>query len=107
MKCSCTFSSTSKYIGKQYEIITLIVIRRLFKDIGHIELSSGWFKLENDLQFIYDVITTDFFVFSELFYKKIKKQDNAEISRTPKEEIKIGKFIKLKKKIIATTLILF
>jgi hypothetical protein len=51
-------SSTSKYIGKQYEIITLIVIRRLFKDIGHIELSSGWFKLENDLQFIYDVITT-------------------------------------------------
>jgi hypothetical protein len=98
-------SSTSKYIGKQYEIITLIVIRRLFKDIGHIELSSGWFKLENDLQFIYDVITTlILFFLIQLFYKKIKKQDNAEISRTPKEEIKIGKFIKLKK-IIATTLI--
>jgi hypothetical protein len=97
-------SSTSKYIGKQYEIITLIVIRRLFKDIGHIELSSGWFKLENDLQFIYDVITTlILFFLIQLFYKKIKKQDNAEISRTPKEEIKIGKFIKLKK--IITTLI--
>jgi hypothetical protein len=98
-------SSTSKYIGKQYEIITLIVIRRLFKDIGHIELSSGWFKLENDLQFIYDVITTlILFFLIQLFYKKIKKQDNAEISRTPKEKIKIEKFIKLKK-IIATTLI--
>jgi hypothetical protein len=98
-------SSTSKYIGKQYEIITLIVIRRLFKDIGHIELSSGWFMLENDLQFIYDVITTlILFFLIQLFYKKIKKQDNAEISRTPKEKIKIEKFIKLKK-IIATTLI--
>jgi uncharacterized protein YqhQ len=43
------------------------------------------------------------FFLIQLFYKKIKKQDN-EISRTPKEEIKIGKFIKLKK-IIATTLI--
>ncbi|WP_016990609.1 hypothetical protein [Flavobacterium sp. ACAM 123] len=98
-------SSTSKYIGKQYEIITLIVIRRLFKDIGHIELSSGWFRLENDLQFIYDVITTlILFFLIQLFYKKIRKQDNAETSRTPKEKVKIGKFIKLKK-VIATALI--
>jgi hypothetical protein len=80
-------SSTSKYIGKQYEIITLIVIRRLFKDIGHIESISGWFKLENDLQFIY-VITTDFVFLIQLFYKKIKKQDNAEISRTLKKKLK-------------------
>jgi hypothetical protein len=55
----------------------------------------GLLKLENDLQFIYDVITNFVFLI-QLFYKKIKKQDNAEISRTPKEEIKIGKFIKLK-----------
>jgi hypothetical protein len=82
-------SSTSKYIGKQYEIITLIVIRRLFKDIGHIELSSGWFKLENDAIHLRRYNHSDFVFLIQLFYKKIKKQDNAEISRTPKEEIKI------------------
>lgn len=32
--------SISYYIGKQYEIITLIVIRRIFKDIASLELSS-------------------------------------------------------------------
>jgi hypothetical protein len=97
-------SSTSKYIGKQYEIITLIVIRRLFKDIGHIELSSGWFVLENDLQFIYDVFTTlILFFLIQLFYKKIRKQEGADSDRTPKEKIKIDKFIKLKKT-IATAL---
>jgi hypothetical protein len=95
-------SSTSKYIGKQYEIITLIVIRRLF-NIGHIELSSGWFKLENDLQFIYDVITTLILFFWFNYSIKKLKTRQCQISRTPKEEIKIGKFIKLKK--IATTLI--
>lgn len=98
-------SSTSKYIGKQYEIITLIVIRRIFKDIGHIEVSTGWFKLENDLQFLYDVITTILLFFLiQLFYKKIKKQESDDITRTAKEKIRMEKFIKLKKT-IATTLI--
>jgi hypothetical protein len=98
-------SSTSKYIAKQYEIITLIVIRRIFKDIGHIELSSGWFKLENDLQFLYDVITTlILFFLIQLFYKKIKKNEQEETIRSPKEKLRIGKFIKLKKT-IATALI--
>jgi hypothetical protein len=49
--------SISSYIGKQYEIITLIVIRRIFKDIGYMELSGNWFQSENDLQFTYDLIT--------------------------------------------------
>jgi hypothetical protein len=98
-------SSTSKYIGKQYEIITLIVIRRIFKDIGHIEVSTGWFKLANDLQFLYDVITTILLFFLiQLFYKKIRKQENESTTRTAKEKIRMEKFITLKKA-IATTLI--
>jgi hypothetical protein len=48
--------SISSYIGKQYEIITLIVIRRIFKDIGYM-VSGNWFQSENDLQFTYDLIT--------------------------------------------------
>ena len=31
--------SITVYIGKQYEIITLIVIRRIFKDIAYVELT--------------------------------------------------------------------
>jgi hypothetical protein len=98
-------SSTSKYIGKQYEIITLIVIRRIFKDIGHIEVSTGWFKLENDLQFLYDVITTILLFFLiQLFYKKIRKQETENTTRTTKEKNRLDKFITLKKT-IATSLI--
>ena len=32
--------SFTTYIGKQYEIITLIVIRRIFKDIGGLNLND-------------------------------------------------------------------
>jgi len=51
-------ASITQYIAKQYEIITLIVIRRLFKDIANIELTANWFQNQDDLQFTYDIITT-------------------------------------------------
>ena len=64
--------STSFYIGKQYEIITLIVIRRIFKDLGNLELYSNWFQNENDLQFTFDVLTSLLLFFLiYLFYHKI------------------------------------
>ncbi len=92
--------SISIYIGKQYEIITLIVIRRIFKDIGNIEMSTNWFKLENDLQFTYDVLTTlILFFLIHLFYKKIEKQGGEETSKILDGIIRINKFIKLKKSI--------
>ncbi|MEM9897025.1 MAG: hypothetical protein AAF789_11715 [Bacteroidota bacterium] len=49
--------STSNYIGKQYEIITLIVIRRNFKDLANLHLIDDWFSDKYDLQFTYDIIT--------------------------------------------------
>ena len=49
--------SITTYIGKQYEIITLIVIRRIFKDLANLELNSDWFDIKNDLNFTYDIIT--------------------------------------------------
>lgn len=92
--------SISSYIGKQYEIMTLIVIRRIFKDIGNIEMSTNWFKLENDLQFTYDVLTTlILFFLIHLFYKKIKKQAGEETIKMPEGKLRINKFIKLKKSI--------
>ena len=46
------------YITKQYEIITLIIIRKLFKDLSSIELKSNWFEIKGDLQFTYDILAS-------------------------------------------------
>jgi hypothetical protein len=92
--------SISIYIAKQYEIITLIVIRRIFKDIGSIEMSANWFRLENDLQFTYDVLTTIILFFLiHLFYKNIEKQAEDEYTNISDGKVGINKFIKLKKSI--------
>lgn len=99
--------SISSYIGKQYEIITLIVIRRIFKDIGTMELSGNWFQSENDLQFTYDLVTAIILFFLiQQFYKKLEQQATKEITNTiaNKTQLKINKFIQLKKT-IATILI--
>jgi hypothetical protein len=37
--------STSIYISKQYEIIALVIFRRLFKDLSDLSLSSDWFSI--------------------------------------------------------------
>ncbi len=92
--------SISSYIGKQYEIITLIVIRRIFKDIGNIELSSEWFKLENDLRFTYDMATAlILFLLIQQFYQKLAKQSGNVTAKTPEEQGTINKFIQFKKTI--------
>ena len=50
--------SFTTYITKQYEIITLIIIRKLFKDLSSLELTSNWFEIKGDLQFTYDLVAT-------------------------------------------------
>lgn len=50
--------SISTYIGKQYEIITLIVIRRVFKDLANLEFTPNWFQVQEDLYFTYDLLAT-------------------------------------------------
>ncbi len=97
--------SISLYIGKQYEIITLIVIRRIFKDIANLELNVEWFHNQSDLQFTYDIVTSlvlFFLIF--LFYKHITKRQKNRTDKTPTDESKIQKFIHFKK-IIATLMV--
>ncbi|MDO7609657.1 MAG: hypothetical protein MUQ68_02285, partial [Crocinitomicaceae bacterium] len=43
-------------VSKQFEIISLIVIRRIFADIPHIEITASWLNSPNNLQLIYDLI---------------------------------------------------
>ena len=95
--------STSIYIGKQYEIITLIVIRRVFKDLSKLEFTADWFKVNNDLHFTYDLIATIvlfylIFIFYRLNEQKEKQQKPEKISA------EIASFIKMKN-IIAMFLI--
>ncbi|MBC7920913.1 MAG: hypothetical protein H7Z75_07445 [Ferruginibacter sp.] len=69
--------SITTYIRKQYEIITLIIIRRLFKDLSSLELSSNWFQIKDDLQFTYDLIASVLlFYLLYLFYSKSQKSYN-------------------------------
>ena len=58
--------SFTTYISKQYEIITLIVIRRLFKDLSNLKLTTDWFSNKQDLQFTYDLATSILLFFFDL-----------------------------------------
>lgn len=93
--------SFTTYITKQYEIITLIIIRKIFKDLSSIELSANWFEIKDDLQFTYDLIASLLlFYLIYLFQKKGKQKGIQKLSITPE----IEKFVK-KKKLIAVVLV--
>lgn len=99
--------SITIYIGKQYEIITLIVIRRIFKDLSNLELSSQWFQIKDDLQFTYDITATIvlFFLISIFYQLNAKKFEKAE-RKEEKKSAALQSFIQ-KKRIIATCLVPF
>jgi hypothetical protein len=89
--------STTFYIGKQYEIITLIIIRRIFKDIGSLELLPNWFQNDNDLRFTYDAVTSlILFILICLFYMQVLRKDDGEQATSEQAEIKSSTFLVLK-----------
>lgn len=96
--------STSIYVSKQYEIIALIIIRRLFKDLSDLSLSPDWFSIKNDLQFTYDLVASVLlFYLIYLFYtQRIKVYRTIENSKN--HSASISKFINAKKW-IATALV--
>lgn len=89
--------SFTTYIGKQYEIIALIIIRRLFKDLSNLNLQDDWFKVKYDLQFSYDLISAIIiFALIYLFYKMSRTElANKEGKLASSKEL--IKFIKIKK----------
>ena len=96
--------SMTIYIGKQYEIIMLIVIRRLYKDLSQLELSSDWFSIKEDLQFTYDILgTIILFLLIHLFYKMNKYRVRKLLKHTETRP-EIVRFIKIKK-VIALVLV--
>ena len=90
--------SISKYIGKQYEIITLILIRRIFKDLSKIKFTPDWFEIKGNLQFTYDIVATIIlfyliFYFYKLNEKKVEKDKDEKAVITPE----VATFIETKK----------
>jgi hypothetical protein len=62
--------STTVYVGKQYEIVTLIVIRKVFKDLSQLVITEDWFKVSSDVQFTMDLIATlVLFLFIFFYYR--------------------------------------
>ena len=97
-------NSFTTYIGKQYEIMTLIVIRRLFKDLSNLTLTTDWFKIKYDLQFTYDLATSILmFFFIYLFYLQSKIRYNA-FSVDKIQIAAVSRFVKIKK-VLATSLV--
>lgn len=89
------------YINKQYEIITLIIIRKLFQDLSLLELTSDWFEIKGDIKFTYDIIASLLLFFLIYLFQKQSTQ-NPNILKERK--IEIEKFIH-KKKMIAVFLV--
>ena len=60
-------------IAKQFEIMSLILIRKIFKDIPNVNLDDNWLKNENNLQLIYDLSGVLIVFFLIYLFKKLKE----------------------------------
>lgn len=89
--------STSIYVLKQYEIITLIIFRRLFKDLSNLDLTADWFNNSSDLQFTFDLLTA-LLLFYLIYLFQLNHSRNHDFKETSKAiEKGILKFVYLKK----------
>ena len=88
-------------ILKQFEIISLIIIRRIFYDIPKLDLDSGnWFTNPDNLQITYDLICILILFFLIYLFNLVKSRiENKKSNKS------ITKFID-SKKIISIALIL-
>lgn len=89
--------STSVYISKQYEIIALIIIRRLFKDLSDLSLTTDWFNVKNDLQFTYDIIASVILFYLIHLFQVQRTRIYKTLEHRKKNVSSISKFINAKK----------
>jgi hypothetical protein len=72
--------SFSAAISKQYEIMSLIIIRKIFKDIPLVDLNANWLTTTNNIQLIYDLLGILIVFFLIYLFKKIQKKTPKRIS---------------------------
>lgn len=84
--------SFSISIAKQYEIISLIVIRRMFKDIEHLDLSYNSLISNDNLVFLVDMLGfIVLFALIFLFYRLVKFRPRTQNTKN------IDRFVRIKK----------
>lgn len=89
--------SITTYIQKQYEIITLIIIRRLFKDLANLKISEDWFNIKGDLMFTYDLVGA-LLLFFLLYHFERQGRKREELADTGQaDEAGLERFIRFKK----------
>lgn len=89
--------SFTNYITKQYEIITLIIIRRIFKDLANLQLSSDWFQIKDDLQFTYDLLASILLFFLLYWFYVLSRRSYLPKSNAVQLPDNIKRFINFKK----------
>lgn len=100
--------STTFYIGKQYEIITLILIRGIFKDITHLHFSGESMLPEHHNELWYDLGTVLLvFLLIFLFYRESTRfKAQSGISETSNATpVQVQRFIRSKKTLAVFLLI--
>lgn len=96
--------STTFYVGKQYEIIVLILIRGVFKDMTHLDLTSGNWSSPSNLELWYDLgAVMALFALILLFYRVSGRQSleqGIQLEQTL-QDVKKQRFILAKKNLSA------
>ena len=89
-------------VGKQYEIISLIVIRKIFGDIPLIDLNANWIENPANLQLIYDLLGILLIFFLIYLFRRTK--ENLPIKSVSE---KLDRFIASKKLVSIVLLPIF
>jgi len=84
--------------------MTLIVIRRLFKDLSNLTLTTDWFSEKYDLQLTYDLATSILMFFLIYLFHQQGKKRYAPVGLSPNKKAAISRFVKIKK-VLATALV--
>jgi hypothetical protein len=79
-------------IAKQFEIMSLILIRKIFKDIPNVNIDDNWINNENNLQLIYDLTGVLIVFFLIYLFKKLKE----DLPKLPVHQ-NLDRFISYKK----------
>ena len=96
--------SVADSVGKQFEIISLILLRDSFKEMGHLPLETVWTAatLQQLLPLLADALgAVIIFLITGLFYRA---QRHTQITHSPEEQLD---FVRLKKLVASVLLLIF
>ncbi|MEM9674981.1 MAG: hypothetical protein ACFB15_28025 [Cyclobacteriaceae bacterium] len=95
-------SSFTTFVSKQYEIISLIVVRRIFKDISNVTLSLDWFAYDYNIQLLADLLGL-------ILLFLIIQQFNRQARESPKLSLSegIAPFLRFKRRVSVLLFIAF